>query len=430
MSEATNRSEGMVLARDAAKYCQGIFDTVRRISADGLGVTRQGYSAMESEVIDYLKTLGEELALEIYTDHAGNVWMTFPGKDRELPSFVSGSHADSVPQGGNYDGLAGIVAALSVAWWMRKTGYQPQRDYVVLIMRCEESSFFGKAYIGSLALTGQLKPKDIMLKHRSLNMTLGECISACGFDPSAMTSGQAVVDLKKIAAFVELHIEQGPVLDSDSDCRVGVITGIRGNLRHKKVRCLGQTAHSGAVDKADRHDALMATVDLIHRMDKYWDQWLEQGHDLVFTVGVIKTNDTAAISVIPGEVTFTVDMRSLSMETIEAFQKLLIEEARKIENERGVHFQFDALLTTKSAQLDQSLGHRLMVAAKNAGVQARVMPSGAGHDSAVLANQGVSAAMIFVANQKGSHNPYEAMKLADFMQGVTVLWQTVKEYDD
>ena len=136
------------LQRDGVKFCRSIFDTVRKMSADGLGVTRQGYSPTESEVLDYLKMIGQELGLEINTDLAGNVWMCLPGKNRELPAFVAGSHADSVPQGGNYDGLAGITAALAVAWWMRRTGFVPERDYMILMMRCEESSFFGKAYVG------------------------------------------------------------------------------------------------------------------------------------------------------------------------------------------------------------------------------------------------------------------------------------------
>ena len=148
------------LQRDGVKFCRSIFDTVRKMSADGLGVTRQGYSSTESEVLDYLKMIGQELGLEINTDLAGNVWMCLPGKNRELPAFVAGSHADSVPQGGNYDGLAGIAAALAVAWWMRRTGFVPERDYMILMMRCEESSFFGKAYVGSLALTGKLTLAD------------------------------------------------------------------------------------------------------------------------------------------------------------------------------------------------------------------------------------------------------------------------------
>ena len=417
------------LQRDGVKFCRSIFDTVRKMSADGLGVTRQGYSKTETEVLEYLKMIGQELSLEIHTDLAGNVWMCLPGRDRTLPAFVAGSHADSVPQGGNYDGLAGITAALAVAWWMRRTQYVPERDFVVLMMRCEESSFFGKAYVGSLAITGKLTLADTALKHRTLDTTLGECISSCGYVPADITAGKPLVDLASIAAFVELHIEQGPTLDSSETHRVGIVTGIRGNVRHKKVTCLGQTAHSGAVDKPYRHDAVMATVDLIGRMDKHWDEWLAKGEDLVFTVGVLKTSATAAISVIPGETTFTIDMRSLSLDTCERFHDLLLREAEAVAKARGVRFEFDGKIVTPAAHVDAALSERLSMAADAAGVPVLRLASGAGHDAAVIGNSGVPVAMIFVANQNGSHNPYEAMKIEDFMKGVNVLWHAVRDYD-
>ncbi len=418
------------LQRDGSKFCRSIFETVRKMTTDGLGVTRQGYSQTESDVLDYLKSIGTELGMEIHTDLAGNVWMTYPGQNRELPAFVSGSHADSVPEGGNYDGLAGIVAALAVAWWMKKTNFVPYRDYVVLMMRCEESSFFGKAYVGSLALTGRLTQDDIALRHRSENVTLGECISACGFNPSDLTAGKPLVDLKSIAAFVELHIEQGPMLDSSETERVGIVTGIRGNIRHKLVKCIGQTAHSGAVDKAYRHDAVLATVDLLHRMDLKWDECLAAGEDLVFTVGVLKTAATSAISVIPGETSFTIDMRSLSMDTVEHFHQTLLKEADEVAKARGVRFEFDKKLVTQSAKVDEALSQKLVAAAQKGGLPVRRIASGAGHDTAVIGNAGVPTAMIFVANQNGSHNPYEAMKLEDFMKGADLLWHTVEHFEE
>ena len=135
------------LQQKGFEFAKKIFDDIREMSKDTQGVTRQAFSAKETAVLDYLTEIGRSLQLEIVSDKAGNVWMTLPGKDRSLPAFVSGSHVDSVPQGGNYDGLAGVTAALTVAWWMRETKFEPKRDYTVLMMRGEESSFFGKAYI-------------------------------------------------------------------------------------------------------------------------------------------------------------------------------------------------------------------------------------------------------------------------------------------
>lgn len=418
------------LQQEGVQFCSDIFENVRAMSADSIGVTRQGYGPVESKVIDYLVGIGRELQLEITTDPAGNVWMCLPGRDRTLPAFVSGSHADSVPQGGNYDGMAGVVAALAVAWWMRRTGYVPTRDYVVLIMRCEESSFFGKAYVGSLSWTGQLTQADTALKHRTQDVTLGDCMAACGFDPARITAGEPLVDLARIAAFVELHIEQGPTLDSSETERVGVVTGIRGNVRHKVVKCIGQTAHSGAVDKQYRHDAVMATAELINRMDKHWDAWLEKGEDLVFTVGVLKTAASSAISVIPGETTFTLDMRSLKIDTVERFHDLLVQEAEAIAKERGVTFEFDRKLVTQPAVVDEALSDRLADIARQCGIPVKRLASGAGHDAAVIGNKGVPVAMIFIANQNGSHNPYEAMEIKDFMIGTQLLWNVVEHFDD
>ena len=392
-------------------------------------MTRQGYGSVECKVVEYLKSVGRDLNLEICDDAAGNVWMRLPGIDPSLPAFVSGSHADSVPEGGNYDGLAGVTAALAVAWWMRRTHFTPKRDYVVLVMRCEESSFFGKAYIGSLAFTGQLTTNETNLKHRTEDKTLGDFMSDCGIDVAKITSGQPLVDLKKIAAFVELHIEQGPTLDSSDTERVGIVTGIRGNVRHKAVRCIGQTAHSGAVDKQFRHDAVMATAELIHTMDKHWDEWLAKGEDLVFTIGVLKTAPTAAITVVPGETTFSVDMRSLKLDTVKRFEELMRQEAERIGQKRGVKFEFDKLLVTQPAGVDAALSDKLAATAAKCGIPVKRLASGAGHDSAVIGNKGVPVAMIFVANQNGSHNPFETMKLEDFMVGAELLWRTVEHFD-
>ena len=412
------------LQTEGLKYAKAIFDTVRRMSADTLGVSRQGYSELETDVLHYLQGLGRDIGLEVRADDAGNVWMTMPGRDRTLPAFVAGSHVDSVPQGGNYDGLAGVTAALTVAWWMHRHQVQLERDYTVLMMRCEESSYFGKAYVGSLGMMGRLTQSDLMLRHRTEDITLGQCISACGLDPSKLTAGTPIVDLKKIACFVELHIEQGPTLTSNDKVRVGVVTGIRGNVRHKNVVCHGETAHSGAVNKEFRHDAVMATAALLSRMDNHWQEWL-----LVFTVGVIRTGATAAISVIPGEVSFTLDMRSLSADTCERFHQLLLEEAAALEKERGVRFDFDKPLYTAPGLVDQALSDRIYKAAEDNGIPCMRLPSGAGHDAAVIGAAGIPVGMIFIANQNGSHNPHEEMIMKDFMTGTDLLWQTVRQFD-
>lgn len=411
-------------------FAKKIFDDIREMSRDVQGVTRQAFSAKETEVLEYLTAIGRTLDLEIKPDRTGNVWMTLPGKDRALPAFVAGSHVDSVPQGGNYDGLAGVTAALTVAWWMRQTGYQPVRDFTVLMMRGEESSFFGKAYMGSLGMLGKLTEKDLALKIRDGSCTLAQAMQSCGIDTGAVSGGKALIDTDKIAAFVELHIEQGPTLDAQKEARAGIVTGIRGNIRHKAVKILGEAAHSGATDKPYRHDALMAFTDWMQRIDRAWDRWLVNGEDLVFTVGVLKMASSAAISVIPGEVTFSVDIRSLSADTVRRFHDLMQKYGEEVATERGVKIEYDPALLTAPSGVDSQLSDRLESSAKAEGIPCIRLASGAGHDSAVLGNNGIPVAMIFVANQLGSHNPHEAMKMEDFMQGTDILWAAVSHYDD
>ena len=418
------------LQQKGLEFAKKIFDDIRAMSADVQGVTRQAFSARETEVLDYLTKIGQSLQLEITPDRAGNVWMTLPGKDRSLPAFVAGSHVDSVPQGGNYDGLAGVTAALTVAWWMRQTGFQPVRDYTVLMMRGEESSFFGKAYMGSLGMLGKLTAKDLALKIRDGSCTLAEAMQSCGIDPEAVSAGKPLVDIGRIAAFVELHIEQGPTLDAQKEARAGIVTGIRGNIRHKAVRILGEAAHSGATDKPYRHDALMAFTDWMQRVDRAWDRWLIQGEDLVFTVGVLKMASSAAISVIPGEVTFSVDIRSLSADTVKRFHDLMQKYGEEVASERGVKIEYDPAVVTAPSGVDAALSDRLETSAKAEGIPCMRLASGAGHDSAVLGNNGIPVAMIFVANQLGSHNPHEAMKMEDFMQGTDILWAAVSHFDE
>lgn len=417
--------------RDGAiEFARQVFDDIYSFSKDPIiGVSRQGYGPIENKVHEYIKDWGRQLNLEEKVDRAGNLFLTLPGKNRNLPCYMTGSHGDSVPQGGHYDGLAGVVAGLTTLWWMRKIGFVPERDVVLVVFRMEESSWFGKAYVGSLAMTGQLTKEDLALTHREKNQTLSQAMQEAGFDPEEILRTDPTIDLTKIAAFTELHIEQGPTLDSREKERVGIVTGIRGNFRHKTCKCIGETAHSGAVNKEFRHDAVMAMGHLLVNMDKHWDEWLARGEDLVFTMGVFKTSPSSAIAIIPGEVTFSIDMRSLSRDTLIRFHKLLEAECAVISADRGVRFEFDRLLVCEEANVDATLAAHLTKSAQEAGIPVIPIPSGAGHDAAVLANLGVPVSMIFVANQNGSHNPHERMKLEDFMLGTEVLATAIMTYD-
>jgi N-carbamoyl-L-amino-acid hydrolase len=209
---------------------------------------------------------------------------------------------------------------------------------------------------------------------------------------------------------------------------VGIVTGVRGNIRHRTVECIGQPGHSGAVPRWLRHDAVFASAELITHLDRHWRTLLECGRDVVVTAGVFGTDlQEHAIARIPGLVRFSFDVRSQSQETLEAFYDLFMSECRRIGEERGVDFRFDRRLESPPAAMDAAWIERLKRAARGLGLPDEEIPSGAGHDAAVFANAGIPSAMIFVRNEHGSHNPKEAMDLGDFVAGIAVMRAAIKE---
>ncbi len=243
------------------------------------------------------------LGLACERDRFQNLWLRLPEDNRAAPPVVIGSHLDSVPQGGNFDGLAGIVAGILLLVSLRANAHAapPLR---VLALRGEESAWYGIAYAGSQALLGRLPARALARRHRSGTGTLGEAMARSGVDVDAVARGEALIAPGDIAAYLELHIEQGPVMTA-RDWPAAVVTGIRGNIRHSIITCTGEAGHSGAVPRWLRKDALLAVAELLSRLDEHWRVLLQMGMDLVMTVGMCGTlPQSHAVSVIPGEVRF------------------------------------------------------------------------------------------------------------------------------
>lgn len=410
-------------------FAEKIFARIEEISRspNGKGVTRLGYSDVEAACLKAVEEFGRDLGLEVEYDESGCLWMTLRGSDPSLPAVVSGSHIDSVPCGGNYDGLAGVAAALTAAHAIKEAGIRLKRDYKVLVIRCEE-----QALIGSRAMMGMLSQKDLERRWTADGDSLEQLMANAGIDPEKCMTGSPVVDLAKIAAFIELHIEQGPRLAgaAEGSPRTGLVQGIRGSKFHHVVKCRGTTAHSGALDFEFRQDAVAAVVELMHAMRVHWIEHLDKGLDLVYTNGVVKTPDWSAFNKICGEVVFSVDMRTLSMDVRNEFYDLFRRECSRIESEFGVEFEFDEVGELVPMKVDAGVFERLQRAADRQQIPTVAMPSGAGHDSQNFGIVGVPFGMIFVANENGSHNPDEAMDIDDFMQGAAVLFEAVTSWDD
>lgn len=404
---------------------QQLFADIRALTFDGVGVTRASYGEGENACAAYLEKFVRSEGLDVTTDRAGNFIYFDPADTRSPPAIWCGSHLDSVPQGGNYDGLAGVVAGLLVLLAARREGVTLAAPLKVIGFRGEESAWFGKAYMGSGALWGKLTAADLALKRRGDEVTLRDALAACGADMDAISRQEKLFSPADIRAYLELHIEQGPVMVA-REIPVGVVSGIRGNVRHNKIECFGDAQHSGVVPRWLRKDAVFAVSDLIVRLDNHWRALLERGTDLVVTCGVVQTNPAEhSISRVPGYAHFSFEARSKSSDTLEAFYQLVQAEMASIERERGVKFALDRRLTSDPAVTDPLLCELMAKACRTRGIAHERIPSGAGHDAALFANGGVPSGMVFVRNQNGSHNPYEAMELSDFMLGTQVLADTM-----
>ena len=417
-------------SQDAARVRElatALFDALRSATGDGVGITRASYGEGESAALDIIDNKARALGLRTERDAGANLVVTLEGTEPQLPYLACGSHLVSVPQGGNFDGAAGVVAGLTVLACFKESGFQPRRTLKLFGLRGEESARFGKAYLGSSALFGRLTAADLAAKDTDSKFTLGDCMRAVGVDVGRVERGQPLVDAKNIAAWVELHIEQGPVLLA-RDLPLGIVTGIRGNIRHRVVECVGAAGHSGAVPRWLRHDAVFAAAELISHLDHHWRTLLERGRDLVITVGVVTTDPREhAIARIPGRLRFSFELRSQSKETLEAFYDLFLSECRLVGEERGVEFKLDRRVESLPAIMDPGWVTRLRAAARALGLPDEAIPSGAGHDAAVFANECIPSAMIFVRNEHGSHNPEESMAIEDFAAGVAVMSAALRE---
>ncbi|WP_296561014.1 Zn-dependent hydrolase [Pigmentiphaga sp.] len=396
-----------------------LFAQLRRDSHDGAGITRDAYGPGEQRAHDEAVRIARTLDLEIARDAALNLYLTLPGRDRRAPRVMTGSHLDSVPAGGNYDGAAGVVAGLAVLAGWRAAGFVPPADVTVMAVRAEESTWFPYSYLGSKAAFGLVDRDALQLRRADTGRTLAEHLAECGGDPAAF--GGAWLDPARIARFVELHIEQGPVL-VDEALPVGIVTGIRGSLRYRDARILGSYAHSGAVPRTGRRDAVRAAALLVAAIDDDWEQLEGQGRDLVVTFGKFSTNPARhAFSKVAGEVDLCVDVRSQDHAVLDEVDALLEAHARRLAQATGTRIELGPRTGSEPALMDAGIQQALDAAAARHRIAARRMASGAGHDAAVFAQRGVPTGMVFVRNDHGSHNPDEHMDMDDFALGTRLL---------
>jgi beta-ureidopropionase / N-carbamoyl-L-amino-acid hydrolase len=394
-----------------------LFEALARATRRGRGIVRDSYGDGEQAAHDIVRAAAQSIGLNTSIDAIGNMTMTLPGRDRAAKRIIMGSHLDSVPQGGNFDGAAGVVAGLCALSGMRRAGAVPPCDLAVMAIRAEESAWFDVAYLGSAGAFGLLDPSCLAIARSDNGRSLEATLSERGFDAQAIRERRRLLDPSQIRAYLELHIEQGPTL-VERGLPAAVVTGIRGCKRFRNARCIGEYAHSGAVSRPYRHDAVAATVAFLHHMDTVWLQEETGQADLVLTAGELYTDPAMhGPSKIAGETHFVLDLRSLSDATMTAVAAEARAAAARIGAAYRVRIDLGATSDSPPAVMDERLRAKLVSFLD----RPFEMASGAGHDAAVFAKLRIPTAMIFVRNEHGSHNPDEAMSLDDFAVGTRCL---------
>jgi N-carbamoyl-L-amino-acid hydrolase len=404
------------------EQAQALFDALRNGSLDHArgGVTRDTYGAGEAYAHELLAKHAAQLGLEVKHDHMRNTYMVLPGLDRHLPAIVIGSHLDSVPGGGNFDGAAGVVSGLIAVQALQQAGIQLPCDVVVMGVRAEESIWFQVSYIGSRGALGRLQPEALHALRTDTKRSLADYLTEAGGDPEAVKRGDAFLSPQNVRAFMEVHIEQAPSL-ALTGFPIAIGTGVPGNFRYPKIRIKGEYGHVG-LGRRFRHDASLAGADLALGLDTIWAEWERQGRLMACTVGEFHTNaERHGLTVVPGEFSMSLDVRAYAQPDLVELESAFLALVKEVENKRGVTIDLGPRASAEVAQADPVLTQQLRDCAQALSIACCDLPSPASHDSAAFCAAGIPFGFLFIRNPNGSHHPEEAMSTEDFMLATDVL---------
>lgn len=377
---------------------------------------RVAFSDADVEGRQYIVSLMREAGLAVRVDAAGNIIGRREGREPQRPSIMFGSHIDAVPQGGNYDGDLGVIAAIECAQVLHENGITTRHPLEVIVFIDEEGGL-----TGSRAVIGHLTSEALDVVSHS-GKTIRDGIRFLGGDPDRLDEARRREG--DIAAFIELHVEQGGSLESQG-IDIGVVEGIVG-IEWWDVTIDGFANHAGTTPMDQRNDALLAAAHLIIAVNETVTG--VQGRH-VGTVGRIRA-EPGAPNVIPGRVVMSLELRDLSAEKIQSLFNTIRDEAERIAAETGTQISFSHLdVTAVPAPTDPRVREIIAVAAEELGLSYQYMPSGAGHDAQDMARL-FPTGMIFVPSVGGiSHSPDEYTRPEDMANGANVLLRTILKID-
>jgi N-carbamoyl-L-amino-acid hydrolase len=398
---------------DSARLWGTIHETAKFGATPKGGVRRLTLSAEDKQVRDWFRKACEEAGLEVHVDALGSMFGVRKGRDMSKPPVGLGSHLDTQPTGGKYDGVLGTLAALEVVRTLNGAGIETEVPLCICNWTNEEGSRFAPATMASAAYAGEYTTENILGRKDLAGITVGEALDSIGY------RGSEPVGQRKFGAFVELHIEQGPLLEAENKT-IGVVDRGQGIIWYDG-KIVGFESHAGTTPMPLRRDALAALSEIVLAVERIANR---HGPNAVGTVGEAVIAAPSR-NVIPGEVAFTVDVRSPEAKTLDAIDKELREAIAEIAPRRKATIELSAIWRKEPTVFNPKLVDAVENAAKTLGYSHRRITSGAGHDACNLATV-VPAAMVFVPCKDGvSHNELEDATQHDCTAGANVLMHAV-----
>lgn len=395
-----------------------MFDKISKIGEKNKGVTRLAYSEEEKKAKDLFMKACVNAGMEVRMDACGNVFARRHGENPSLPPVATGSHLDTVMQGGKFDGTIGVLAGLEVVRSLNENNIKTLHPIELICFAAEESSRFSVSTLGSKLLTGKIKRESLKKLVDRHGISIGDAFSSVGLDVERVAN--YVQNAVRYKAFLEMHIEQGPLLETTKDS-IGIVTGIAAPTRYK-VTFYGKASHSGATSMELRKDALLGSSELALALEAITKKEAEFGS--VGTVGVMDVLP-GAMNVVPGQVNMQIDIRSTSMESKERIIEELFQEMDHIKQRRNLGLEWEKLSHETPVLLDKEIIQLLRDTCESSDLGYQLMASGAGHDVMNMADVCPSG-LIFVPSIDGlSHHPDEYTPLPDIQTGIAVLEKAI-----
>jgi len=385
------------------------------------GVTRLVFSIKELRSRQVLIHLMRQAGLAINIDGIGNIFGRLEGGDQKAPAVLAGSHLDTVIHGGKYDGPVGVIGALEAIRTINENKIPIRAPLEVVCFVGEESSRFGFSTLGSSLVAGEVHAKDLANAVDAQGTKLADVLSGLGIAPKKLHG--LARDPKTVKAYLELHIEQGPILEAIGK-RIGLVTSIAAPSRFRII-FTGQADHSGTTPMEMRKDALVAAAQLIEFIEKTCRQYSSMAKGrVVGTVGAMKI-EPGVINAVPGRAELLVDIRGITAQSKDRVARMVKQEAQNIARKRAIGVEVLTIREEDPVPLDKRLLGVTKAICEERKIIYEIMPSGAGHDAMQMAKI-TPAGMIFIPSQRGiSHNPLEWTAPDDIGLGAQLLMETM-----